>query len=122
MTETLSRWWYLDLGAEFPQIEMYTGHGWGPEQELGLIELGERVMEEEALWLFTWFYSEARDRHWAATSRMFGMVVERIRRERPEAEKILRVLAGNDSDEVRLEEIPDGWMPDVQAWDEGRFR
>ena len=35
------RWWYLDLVAEFPELEIYTGHGWGPDQELGQLELGD---------------------------------------------------------------------------------
>ena len=115
------RWWYLDLAAEFPELEIYSGHGWGPVQELGLIELGDRVMTEEALWLPTWFYSGARDRHWAAVSRMFGMVIERIRDSRPEAEKVLRVLADQDLNEVSQDEIPDGWLPDAQAWNEGKL-
>jgi hypothetical protein len=122
MTDTeVSRWWYLDLAAEFPMLEIYTGHGWGPAQELGQYELGERVMTEEALWLPTWFYSKAPDRHWAAVSRMFGMVIERIRQDRPEYEKILRVLAGDDPAEVLMTEIPEGWLPDAQAWEEGRL-
>lgn len=119
--EAPGRWWHLELAAEFPELEIYTGHGWGPDQELGQYELGERVMEEESLWLFTWFYSDAKARHWAAVSRMFGMVIERIRRERPEDERILRILAGDDPAEVSWEEIPEGWRPDAQAWDEGRL-
>lgn len=119
MTE--GRWWYLDLAADFPELEIYTGPGWGPEQELGQYELGERVMEEETLWLFTWLYSDPRARHWAAVSRMAGMIVAKIRRERSEGEKILRVLAGEDPDRVDIEEMPEGWMPDVEAWDEGRL-
>jgi hypothetical protein len=120
MTAELSRWWYLDLAAEFPELEIYSGHGWGPAQELGLIELGERVMDSEANWLFTWVYSTERDRHWAAVSLMFGMVVDRIRRERPEGERILMILAGQDLDEVSMDEVPDDWRPDVQAWDKER--
>jgi hypothetical protein len=121
MTETLSRWWHLDLAAGFPGLEIYTGHGWGPDQELSTIELGERVMDHEADWLFTRIYSEPRDRHWAATSGMFAMIIERIRRDRPEGEKILRVLAGEDPERVGEEDIPAGWLPDTAAWDEGRF-
>lgn len=120
-TAGLSRWWYLDLAAEFPELEIYTGHGWGPAEELAQLELGERVIEYETYWLFTWVYSEKRDRIWAAVSGMFGMVVERIRRDRPEAERILRVLAGEDPDEVSLKEIPPGWMPDTAAWEQGRL-
>lgn len=115
------RWWYLELSAEFPELEIYNGHGWGPDQELGLIERGERVMDAETDWLFTWIYSSARDRHWAATSGMFAMVLDRIRRDRPEEELVLHALAGTDPNEVKPEEIPEGWRPDVEAWDEGRF-
>ena len=115
------RWWYLELATEFPELEIYTGHGWGPEQELGTIELGERVMTAEAYWLFTRLYSRERDRVWAAVSGMFGMVVERLRRDRPEEERVIRVLAGTDPDEVSMDEIPKVWRPDVQAWEEGRL-
>ncbi len=121
MTETISRWWYLDLAAEFPELEIYSGHGWGPVQELGLVELGERAMTHETWWLFTWAYSREKDRIWAAASGMLGMVIERIRRDRPEAERVLRVLADQDPQEVSMDEIPDGWLPDAKAWDEGRL-
>jgi hypothetical protein len=116
----LARKWHLELSAEFPDLEIYFG-GWGPEQELSQYELGERVMEEETSWLFTWIYSGARDRHWAAAGGMCRMVIERIRRDRPEAERILRVLAGEDPDAVELEEIPAGWRPDTDAWEAGKF-
>jgi hypothetical protein len=119
-TEASGRWWYLDLAAEFPGLEIYTGHGWGPAQELGLVELGERVMTEEAMWLPTWFYSKQRDRHWAAVNRMLGMVIEWIRDSRPEAERILRVLAGDDPQEVRVDEIPPGWVPDADTAEENK--
>lgn len=119
--ETLSKWWYLDLAAEFPELEIYTGHGWGPAQELGIIELGERVMTHEAWWLFTWIYSKERDRIWAAVSGMFCMVIERLRRDRPEAERILRILARQDPDEITAADIPAGWYPDVEAWDRGEL-
>jgi hypothetical protein len=122
MTEIISRWWYLDLAAEFPELEIYTGHGWGPEQETGQLELGERVMTEEALWLVTWIYSRPSDRHWAAVSRMFAMIIERIRRDRPETELAMRALAGEDPEEISEHEIPPGWLPDVQAWNAGKFR
>jgi hypothetical protein len=46
--ETPGPWQSLELAAAFPELEMYSGHGWGPEQELDLIELGERVMDHEA--------------------------------------------------------------------------
>jgi hypothetical protein len=118
VTEQLSRWWYLDLAADFPELEIYSG-GWKAEQELGLIELGQRVMDHEAGWLFTWVYSNERDRVWAAVSAMFGMVLERIRRDRPEGERVIRALAGQDQDAVSRDEIPAGWYPDVQAWDGG---
>jgi hypothetical protein len=114
MTDTeISRWWYLDLAAEFPELEIYSGHGWGPEQELGDTELGDRVMTEEALWLPTWFYASDRDRHWAAVSRLLAMVVDRIRRDRPAAERILAVLAGEDPEAVRWEEVPAVWQPEI---------
>ena len=80
MTAGISQWWYLELAADFPGLEIYTGHGWGPAQELAGIELGERVTMEEALWLPTWFYSKKRDRHSAAVGRLYAMVTERIRR------------------------------------------
>ncbi len=115
------RWWYLELAAEFPELEIYSG-GWGAEQELGLIELGDRVMTAEALWLFTWFYSSERDRHWAAASGMFGMVVERIRRDRPVEERVIRVLAGEDENTVTMDEVPAGWRPDTGAWEETYYR
>jgi hypothetical protein len=121
MTEEPGRWWYFELAAEFPELEIYSGHGWGPDQELSQYELGERVAEEEALWLPTWFYSKARDRHWAATSRMLVMVLDRIRRDRTLAELVLHALLGTDPYEVRREEVPAGWWPDVEAWDEGKF-
>lgn len=105
------RWWYLDLAREFPELEIHSGHGWGPEQELGTIELGDRVMLEEALWLPTWFYSQARDRHYAAVGRMYAMVAARVKRDRAEEERILRVLAGDDPDEVSAEDIPLSWVP-----------
>ncbi len=112
------RWWYLELAAQFPELEIYSG-GWGPAQELGLIELGDRVMTAEALWLFTWLYSSERDRHWAAACGMFGMVIERIRRDRSVAERVIRVLAGENENAVAMDEIPAGWRPDVRAWEEG---
>lgn len=124
MTAELSRWWYLDLAAEFPELEIYSGSGWGPAQELALIELGERVLDEETHWLFTHIYSKEKDRIWAAVSGMFSMVIARIRRDRrvhPSDEYLLRVPAGQDPDGVCSEEIPSGWRPDVQAWDEGRL-
>ena len=123
MTDTvLSRWWYLDLMAEFPELEIYTG-GWGPEQELADIELGDRVTTEEALWLTTWIYSTERDRHWAAVSGMVRMVCDRVRRDRPIAEKVLALLAGDDPDQIPVSraEIPDGWYPDTEAWQTGRL-
>lgn len=101
----MSRWWYLDLAAEFPELEIYHSHGWGPAQELGLAELGDRVMTEEALWLPTLFYSTARDRHWAATIRMFAMVIQAMRDR------------GLDPEH---DPVPDGWHPDAQAWDARR--
>jgi hypothetical protein len=115
------RWWHLDLASGFPELEIYSGHGWRPEQELGLAELGERVMDEEALWMFTRIYSRPRDRHLAAASGMFRMVIERVRRDRSEDERVLRVLAGEDPDAIRMEDVPAGWRPDARAWDEGRY-
>lgn len=109
----LARNWHLELSADFPGLEIYLGNGWGPAEELRTIELGERAMECETYWLFTWIYSKERDRIWAAVSGMFGMVIERIRRDRPEAERVLRVLAGDDPDEISIGEIPPGWYPDV---------
>jgi hypothetical protein len=118
----ISRWWYLELAAGFPELEIYTGHGWGPDEELAGVELGDRVTTEQALWLPTWFYSRHSDRHWAATSRMFAMVLDRIRRDRPIAERALRVLAGYDPEEVTIDDVPAGWLPDTDAWNGGRFR
>jgi hypothetical protein len=120
MTVEASRWWYQELAAKFPELEIYTG-GWGAAEELGQYELGERVMEHETYWLFTWIYSERKDRIWAAVGGMFGMVIERIRRDRPEEERILRVLASEDPDAVSFEEIPPEWRPDAAGWDEGRL-
>jgi hypothetical protein len=117
---TASRWWYLDLAADFPELEIYYG-GWKAEQELGLLELGERVMNEEASWLFTWIYTSERDRIWAAVSGMFGMIADRVRRDRPEAERVLITLRSEDPQTVSLDEIPAGWRPDTKAWDEGRL-
>jgi len=102
----------------YPELEIYTGNGWGPAQELGTIELGGRVMLEEALWLPTWFYSRERDREYAAVARLFAMVTARVRRDRTEAERILRVLAGDDPDEVAVGEIPAGWVPGALRRDE----
>lgn len=106
ITEEPGRWWYLDLAAEFPELEIYTGHGWGPDQELGQLELGERVMIHESLWLFTWFYSKEKDRIWAAVSGMFGMVCQAMRD---------RKLYPD------IDPIPEGWYPDVEAWEAGTF-
>jgi hypothetical protein len=118
MIEEPGRWWYLELAAEFPELEIYSGHGWGPAEELGQYELGERVMDHEAHWLFTRIYSTPRDRHWAAVSIMFGMIIERIRQDLPEEEKVLMALRDEDWREapVSLDKIPPGWMPDTQGW------
>jgi hypothetical protein len=69
-----SRWWYLELAAGFPELEIYRG-GWKAEQETGLLELGERAMNEQANWLPTWFYSSDRDKTLAAVSYMFRAVL-----------------------------------------------
>ena len=111
MAEVSQQWWYLELVADFPELEIYTGPGWGPAQELAEIELGGRVTMEEALWLPTWFYSKPRDRHWAAVSCMFAMIIKRIRRDK----------GLKDDEPVERADIPPGWMPDVQAWDDGRL-
>jgi hypothetical protein len=100
----MSRWWHLDLMARYPELEIYTG-GWGPDQELGLIELGDRVMAEEACWLATRTYSKERDRIWAAVAGMFAMVIQGMRD------------AGLDP---ATDPVPAGWYPDVDGWDEGR--
>jgi hypothetical protein len=73
-------------------------------------------MLHEALWLPTWFYSEERDRCYAAVAQMFIMVCARVKRDRPEDERILRVLAGDDPDEVVVEEIPLEWVPCALTW------
>lgn len=104
VTETASRWRYLDLAADFPELEIYTGHGWGPEQETGLLELGERVMDNEADWLFTWFYTRDRDRIWAAVSYLFRAVLQ-ARRDHGKPDP----------------EPGDGWYPDAGAWDRGEL-
>lgn len=93
-TEELSRWWYLDLHAGYPELEMYYG-GWKSEQELGLLELGERVMDAETGWLLTWIYSELRDRVWAAVIYMFRALREHG-------------------------EVPPEWRPDTGRWDTDR--
>lgn len=111
MSDGPGRWWYLDLAAEYPEPEIYVGHGWGPAQELGLIELGERVMTEEALWLLTWIYSSERDKIQAAVLGMFRMVMDRVRRDRPEAEQVILALQGDDGAAVHYDEIPFGWCP-----------
>lgn len=104
MPTDLSRWWYLDLAADFPELEIYTGHGWRPEQETGLLELGGRVMDEQASWLPTWFYSTERDRVWAAVSYLFRAVLQARRSHgRP------------------CLEPGDAWYPDVTAWDSGKM-
>jgi hypothetical protein len=102
----LSRWWYLDLSADFPELEIRFSSAGGPEWELGLVERGERVMEYEASWIITWIYSKPRDRHWAATGGLFNMVLQAMR------DRGLK---------PGIDPIPEGWMPDARAWDEGVF-
>jgi len=109
----MARNWHLDMSARFPELEIHLGNGWGLAEELADVELGDRVTLHEALWLPTRFYSKERDRVWAAVAGMFGMVVERVRRDRSEGEKILRVLAGDDPQYVSLDEMPPGWVPAV---------
>ena|SRR6185369_9365612 len=75
---TDSKWWHLDLAADFPELEIYYG-GWKSEQETGLLELGDRVMDEMAGWLFTWICSSERDRIWAAVSYMYRAVLQAMR-------------------------------------------
>lgn len=101
MTTAVSRWWHLDLAAEFPELEIYCG-GWKAEQETSLLELGERVMDHQAHWLFTWVYSRERDRVWAAVSYMFGAVLQ-ARRAHGQPD----LVPGDD------------WYPDVESWDRG---
>jgi hypothetical protein len=79
----MSKWWYLDLAADFPELEIYHG-GWKAEQETGLLELGDRVMTEQAMWLPTWFYSQERDRIQAAVGYMFRVVLQFLRDHRQE--------------------------------------
>jgi hypothetical protein len=71
--------------------------------------------------MFTRIYGRPRDQHWAAVSTMFAMVIARVRRDRTQDERVLRVLAGEDPDEVRMSDVPAGWCPDTRAWEEGRF-
>lgn len=92
MTHPISKWWYLDLAADYPEIEMYSG-GWKATQELALLELGDRVMHHEAAWLFTWIYTYQLDRIWAAVLYMMGQIRE------------------------RLDYVPDGWQADIEAWE-----
>ncbi len=105
MTEQPGRWWYLDLAADFPELEIYYG-GWRAEQETGLLELGERVMDHEVDWLCTRIYSKERDRIWAAVSSMSRMVYQAMRD---------RGLYPD------VDPIPPGWKPDVETWDAGRL-
>jgi len=98
-----SKWWYLDLHADYPELEMYYG-GWKSEQELDLLELGDRVMDHQAAWLFTWVYSSERDRIWAAVSYMYCQVLQAMR------DRGLNPGCAAD--------LPAGWYPDAAAWDQ----
>ena len=101
----ISRWWYLDLAADFPDLEIHFG-GWKAEQETSLIELGERVMNAEADWLLTWIYSSERDRTWAASGSMFRMVLQRMRDQKLDPE---------------VDPVPAGWYPDAIYYDRDRW-
>jgi hypothetical protein len=96
MPATESEWWWLDLPTE---IEMYYC-GWKAGQERDLLELGDRVMNEEAPWLFTRIYSRQRDRVWAAVAYMYRGIVRYLRDHGAE-------------DPV----VPCRWRPDVERWD-----
>lgn len=94
---SISKWWYLDLMADYPELEIYTG-GWGPDQELELIELGERVVTCPTDGLFFSIYSREIDRLTTAV----GILHSAVYRKYQEAGK----------------ELPDGWQPDWEAWEE----
>ena len=101
---TTSRWWYLDLAAEFPQLEIYTGRGWRGTDETLQVELGERVMTEQAFQLP--IYTSLRDRIFSAAICMLRGVQERAREKHPEA--------------LEFDAIPAGWVPDIERWDSDR--
>jgi hypothetical protein len=101
----VSKWWYLDLAAEFPELEIYMG-GWKSGQERDLLELGDRVMIEESGWLATWVYSKLRERVWAGVIYMLRSVQERARERDPDA--------------LELDNIPSDWRPDLEAWERDR--
>jgi hypothetical protein len=63
-------------------------------------------MTSEAFWLPTWFYSKLPDRHWAAVSGMFGMICQAMR---------------DNGKYPDIDPIPEGWQPDVAAWESGEI-
>jgi hypothetical protein len=88
-----SNWWWLDLSADYPELEIYHG-GWKADQERDLLELGDRVLIAEADWMLTWIYSTLRDRIWAAVS------------------YYVRAMRTRGT-------VPPEWLPDVDTWDSG---
>jgi len=96
MSGTLSRWWYLDLAARYPGIEMYHG-GWRGDQETALLELGDRVMNHEAAQLPV--YTREMDRVWALVLTLYATVLQ------------------GEPLTVSPDEVPAGWRPDTGGWD-----
>ena len=101
MSETISKWWYLDLQADFPELEIYTG-GWGPGQELDLIELGERAETCSTDGLLWGIYSREFDRIFTCVAMLAGTVAQRYRAEG--------------------KELPAEWQPDIEYWEQAAKR